>query len=104
MCRRASSCSKNPSDKTTNKNYVNGRAREYRLMRKLEAEGYVCFRQAGSHTKIDIIALRRLPKTFDDGDLEWRFIQSKATGYLAPAEREEKKALEDRLGISIEVI
>ena len=33
-----------------------------------------------------------------------RFIQSKKTGYLTPQERAEKEELEQKLGISIEVI
>ena len=82
-----------------NKNYNNGRAREYKLMRKLEAEGYVCFRTAGSHTKVDILAFKpgsSCPYV--------RFIQSKKTGYLSPQERKEKQELERRLDITIEVL
>ena len=79
----------------TNKNYNNGRAREYRLMRKLEADGYTCFRTAGSHTKVDILA-------FKYGSL--RLIQSKKTGYLSPKERREKWELEKKLGVNIEVV
>jgi len=39
-----------------NKNYVNGRAREYKVMRELEGLGYICFRTAGSHGICDVIA------------------------------------------------
>jgi len=40
-----------------NKNYKNGAAREYRIMKKLEQEGWFCIRSAGSHSPIDIIAM-----------------------------------------------
>ena len=40
----------------TNRNYNNGRAFEYRVIRKIEALGWRCIRSAGSHTPIDIIA------------------------------------------------
>jgi len=37
-------------------NYVKGRSYEYRTMKILEAEGYVCIRAAGSHGNYDVIA------------------------------------------------
>ena len=83
-----------------NKNYNNGRAREYKLMHKLEAEGYVCFRTAGSHTKVDILAF----KPSSPFHPYVRLIQSKKTGYLSPQEREEKKEFERRLNMKIEVL
>ena len=68
-------------------------------MKKLEKEGWFCIRSAGSHSPIDIIAM--LPV----GDRVFvRFIQSKKTGYLTPQERKEKEKLEQKLGISIEVM
>jgi len=45
-----------------NKNYKNGVAREYRIMKKLEKEGWFCIRSAGSHSPIDIIAIIPLYK------------------------------------------
>ncbi len=78
-----------------NKKYEHGREREYRLMAKLRKEGWFCIRSSGSHTPIDIIALKR-------GSI--RFIQSKKTGYLSPQERKEKEDLERELGIEIEVL
>ena len=83
-----------------NRNYNNGRAREYRLMRKLEAEGYTCFRTAGSHTKVDILAFKYGSPWFPCV----RLIQSKKTGYLSPKERREKRKLERKLGVQIEVM
>jgi len=40
-----------------NKNYKKGAAREYRIIKKLEQEGWFCIRSAGSHSPIDIIAM-----------------------------------------------
>ena len=41
----------------TNKNYINGRAREYRFKKALESEGMKVFRMSGSHGEFDLIAL-----------------------------------------------
>ena len=78
-----------------NKNYNNGARRERRIMKKLEKEGWFCIRSAGSHSPIDIIAIK---------SGQFRFIQSKKTGYLTPQERKEKEELEQKLGINIEVM
>ena len=107
-------------NRLVNRNYINGRAYEYRTMRKLEKEGYTCFRMAGSHTKIDIIAMQGLafsPATESvkeflenlDGEFkpvafQIRFIQCKKDGYLNPKERRDKAALEKKLHIKIEVM
>ena len=87
-----------------NRNYQNGRAREYRIKKRLEREGYTVFRQAGSHTKIDLIAIRLVTDRNKDYKTEYRFIQSKPTDYVAPKEREDIHNLEQRLGISIEIL
>jgi len=42
--------------------YRNGAARERRIMKKLEKEGWFCIRSAGSHSPIDIIAMIPLAK------------------------------------------
>ena len=43
-----------------NKNYVNGRNREYRSMEKLRKEGYnIILRSAGSHSIIDVLGFRK---------------------------------------------
>lgn len=43
-----------------NKNYRNGRAREYRIMKKLKEDGWdIVFRSAGSHSKIDIVGIKK---------------------------------------------
>lgn len=83
-----------------NKNYINGRAKEYRIIHRLEKEGWYCIRSAGSHKAIDIIAMRRSP----DGIIELYCVQSKPKGgYLNPKEREEKERVENLLGITIYV-
>ena len=98
-----------------NNNYRNGANRERRIMKKLTAEGWFCIRSAGSHSPVDIIAFKsgdqemteklgRAPKYLHLSGLTIRFIQSKATGYLTPAERAKKEELEHRLGIVIEVL
>ncbi|MEM3265646.1 MAG: hypothetical protein QXH07_06810 [Thermoplasmata archaeon] len=79
-------------------NYSNGANRERRIMHKLEKEGWSCFRMAGSHTPIDIIAIRNVA-----GKKEMLFIQSKKTHYLTPQQQKQKKEMEDKLGIAIEV-
>jgi len=95
-----------------NRNYNNGARRERRIMKKLEKEGWFCIRSAGSHSPIDIIAIRHfyrfstIPKgtIVNNSGTAIRFIQSKKTGYLTPQERAEKEKLEQKLGISIEVM
>lgn len=38
-------------------NYAKGRAREYRTKKKLESQGYIVIRSAGSHSPIDLVAI-----------------------------------------------
>ena len=40
-----------------NVNYVQGRSREYRTMKLLEAAGYECIRAAGSHGTWDVVGV-----------------------------------------------
>lgn len=47
-----------------NKNYVNGRTREYRTMRLLETLGYTAFRSAGSHGLWDVIGYNSTSMVF----------------------------------------
>jgi hypothetical protein len=61
----------------TNKNYESGRRFEYRVMRDLEKRGYYCVRSAGSHSKIDVVAVK---------DAFCLFIQCKADGNITPSE------------------
>jgi len=47
----------NGGTKMPNKNYVKGRAKEYRLKKKYEEKGYIVMRTAGSHGFADLIAI-----------------------------------------------
>lgn len=42
---------------TKNKNYRNGRAFEYRIMNRLEQDGFIALRTAGSHGEFDCIGV-----------------------------------------------
>ena len=53
-----------------NANYRRGRDKEYRVKRRLEKEGLIVLRTAGSHGFADLIAI-------DIDDLKIRFIQCK---------------------------
>ena len=69
--------------------YQKGRNYEYRTMRLLEKEGYACFRTAGSHTQIDVLAFLQKEK------LEYpviRAIQCKAMKYISKKDIEELKS------------
>jgi hypothetical protein len=55
---------------TTNRNYVNGANFERRIKARLEADGYTCFRTAGSHTPCDLIALKPGPLGYVNGRRE----------------------------------
>lgn len=58
-----------------NKNYVKGRNKEYRICAQLKAEGYeIAQRSAGSHSPIDVFAIRK-------SDKKIKFIQSKPENY-----------------------
>ena len=56
-----------------NKNYVNGRSFEYRVKRRLEADGYYVVRSAGSKGKVDLLAVK-------DGNAA--FVQCKRHGAI----------------------
>jgi len=40
-------------------NYQRGRAKEYRVKKKLEQQGYYVIRSAGSHSYFDLIAIHK---------------------------------------------
>lgn len=42
----------------TNRNYVRGRSYEYKIAKKLRAEGWEVLRTAGSHGAFDLIAIK----------------------------------------------
>ncbi len=41
-----------------NKNYIRGRTIEYKCIKELGNQGFVCIRTAGSHSPVDVIAIR----------------------------------------------
>jgi hypothetical protein len=41
-----------------NRNYINGRAYEYKAKQLLEAQGYTTIRTAGSHGPYDLLAMK----------------------------------------------
>jgi Holliday junction resolvase len=46
-----------------NRNYNNGRAKEYRIIEDLRGKGYdITQRTAGSHSQIDVIAINKTTK------------------------------------------
>lgn len=57
--------------------YQHGRAFEYRIKKDLEGRGYYCVRAAGSHSKIDVAAIK--------GEVA-AFVQCKADGNISPQE------------------
>ena len=69
-----------------NKNYIKGRRKEYQICNKLREEGFdVVQRSAGSHSPVDIIAIRKADKKI-------KLVQSKPNTMLDNAI---KKILED---------
>ena len=79
----------------TNIMYRRGRAKEYRIMKKLREEGYqIVARSAGSHSPIDIWAIFFGESYYGDEIQKGviRLIQSKGG---KSGKRERKKALED---------
>jgi len=72
-----------------NANYVKGRKKEYRIKQKLEKEGYIVLRTAGSHGFADLIAIR---KPINKEIREIRFIQCKPDNF---ATSEIKKILRE---------
>ena len=60
-----------------NQHYMSGRRFEYKVYHDLTGRGYYCVRAAGSHSKIDILAVK--------GDV-CLLIQCKANGAISPAE------------------
>lgn len=62
-----------------NKNYVRGRANEYKTMGILEAVGYNCFRSAGSHGPFDVIGISKRGIIL---------VQVKTNGQPSPADME----------------
>ena len=50
-----------------NKNYLKGKAKEWRTCQKLKEEGFtIVQRSAGSHSPIDVFAINKLTKVIRD--------------------------------------
>lgn len=58
-------------------NYETGRRFEYQVKHDLEERGYYCVRAAGSHSKVDVVAVK--------GSI-CLFVQCKTDGAITPAE------------------
>lgn len=72
-----------------NNHYRQGRQKEYELKARLEHDGYMVFRTAGSHSPADLVAVRP-NKAVGEADLfpEVRFIQVKSSQDIAEERRE----------------
>ena len=58
-----------------NKNYVNGRNKEYKVCKQLKENGFdITQRSAGSHSPIDIFAINRLTRVI-------KFVQCKPDNF-----------------------
>lgn len=64
----------------SNNNYRRGADFERTVKKYLEDAGWSCFRSAGSHSPVDLVALR-------DGAV--LLVQCKTDGRISPAEREQ---------------
>lgn len=71
-----------------NKNYVNGRHKEYKIVNELKRQGYeIAQRTAGSHSPIDIFAVNRQLNKI-------KFIQSKPNNFSERKHNEIMKELD----------
>ncbi len=67
-----------------NRNYISGRAKEYRTKKKLERHGWICLRTAGSHGFADLVCVNK-----EEGTI--KFIQCKPKRFS----HKKKKMLEE---------
>lgn len=81
-----------------NKNYVKGRRKEYAICNTLRAEGFdIVQRTAGSHSPVDVIAIRRRDKKI-------KLVQAKPDNFKSEKIEEELKWLNDEFIVKFEVI
>lgn len=74
-----------------NKNYNNGRAKEYRIANKLKEQGYdIAQRSAGSHSPIDVFAI----------DIEKKIIRLIQAKPASLSDNKKKKIEEDNKGLN----
>ena len=84
-----------------NKNYVNGRDKEYKICKQLKVNGFdITQRSAGSHSPIDIFAINRLTRVI-------KFVQCKPDNFSELNKRrimEELGYLKDMWRVEFELI
>ena len=81
-----------------NKNYITGRRKEYKIVKELKEQGYdLCQRSAGSHSEVDIFAIKKSDKTI-------RLIQAKPKGFNSKKIEEEMSWLSGKFSVVFEVI
>jgi len=73
-----------------NRNYVNGRAKEYYIKKKEEKNGCLAFRSAGSHSPVDVVSINTTTKTI-------RLIQCKPKSM---SENKKNKIKEENIGLN----
>lgn len=76
-------------------NYHRGAEREHYIKKKLEKQGYFVIRSAGSHSPVDLVAIKK-------GEV--RLIQSRKRKYLRPFERKRIEEVEKVTGIKVNVM
>ena len=79
-----------------NKNYQRGRAKEYRVKKKLEDAGLYVVRTAGSHGVCDLVA-------FGSGGLVIPVQVKSKGGYLTPLERKKIMEFETKTGLKVAI-
>lgn len=78
-----------------NKNYIKGRAFEYRVMKHFRELGYYCIRSYASKGVFDFVAVPpNTSTTLDFNDT--LLVQAKTNGYVRPAEVKELKLAASR--------
>lgn len=71
-----------------NRNYIKGRAKEYRIKKEYEDAGFYVVRTAGSHGVCDLVA-------FGENGLVVPIQVKPKGGYLTPLERKKIKKFEE---------
>lgn len=83
-----------------NKNYVKGRAKEYKYVNMMRKKGFIAQRSAGSHSPIDVFAINVKTK-------EIRLIQCKPdslNSHQAQKIREKNKEMNGVFKVSFSVV
>ena len=78
-----------------NKSYLKGVRFERKVKKFLEEKDYFCIRTAGSHSLIDLIAIK-------EGNITW--LQCKNKDFISLAEKEPLKALKVKFNINIQIV